>query len=743
MDESENYLNLFFKQSLTGFFFMMLDKPIEWNDNIDKEKAMDYVFEHQRITKVNQAMLNQYRMTEEDFLNKTPNELFAHDIKQGKKIWIEFFDKGQLHIDTNEQRADGTQMWVEGDYLCLYDSEGRITGHFGTQQDVTKRREDQQKLAERDKLLTKLSQQVPGAIYQYQYYPDGKSCFPFASEGIWDIYRVTPEEVKYDASIVYSRIHPEDYDRVVESIIYSYKNLSIWEDEYRVILPNKGTIWVRGLARPEKLKDGSVLWHGYLRDISEIKAVEKALFIRKEQFKTTLLSVGDGVISTDAQGNVLILNKVAEKLTGWTQAEAFGRPLGEVFNIVNEFTRDRYEGLVRNVLKTGEIIDFPSDIILISKDGSEMPIEDSAAPIKDAQGNISGMVLVFKDFTEKKEKQDEIIYLSFHDLLTGLYNRRFFEEELKRLDTERNLPLTLVIIDVNGLKLINDAFGHLVGDEVLRRVGEVIKKQCRADDIIARIGGDEFVILLPKTDERQAQKIAGRIYDAAKKEKVGSINLSISFGHETKREMSQNISTIFKKAEDNMYRQKLYESGSIHHKTVALIMKTLYEKNEREEKHSKRVSKLCMKLGIALNLNQEQIDELQMVGLMHDIGKIAIDDHILNKPSVLTDAEWNEIKRHPEIGYNILRTVNEYAHFAEYVLAHHERWDGKGYPKGLKGKEIPLQARIIAVADAYDAMISYRTYRKALTEDEAIHELIKNTGTQFDPDIVKLFVETV
>ena len=229
----------------------------------------------------------------------------------------------------------------------------------------------------------------------------------------------------------------------------------------------------------------------------------------------------------------------------------------------------------------------------------------------------------------------------------------------------------------------------------------------------------------------------------ALKEKVGSVDISISFGYETKNNEEEKIQDILKKAEDHMYKKKLFESPSMRGKTINTIISTLHEKNKREEQHSHRVSTLCESMGKALGLPEDEIEELKTVGLLHDIGKIAIEENILNKPGKLTEEEWEEIKRHPEIGYRILSTVNDMSEMAEYVLAHHERWDGMGYPKGLKGEEIPLQSRIIAIADAYDAMTSERSYRNALPEEVAIEELKINAGIQFDPELIRVFIEKV
>lgn len=174
-----------------------------------------------------------------------------------------------------------------------------------------------------------------------------------------------------------------------------------------------------------------------------------------------------------------------------------------------------------------------------------------------------------------------------------------------------------------------------------------------------------------------------------------------------------------------------------------IIREVLNQKNWREEQHCERVSRLCEAIGIAIALSPSKVIELKTAGLFHDIGKIGIDKNILNKPGKLTDIEMRNMERHPEIGYHILKSINEFSSIAEFVLCHHERIDGKGYPRNLNGDDVPIQSKIISIADSFDAMTSERSYKNKLNTNEAINEVIKHSGTQFDVDIANVFIDYI
>lgn len=465
--------------------------------------------------------------------------------------------------------------------------------------------------------------------------------------------------------------------------------------------------------------------------------------MEKQLLEKTIMSIGDAVIATDLKNKVKLLNKAAETITGWTQKEALGKPLDKVYNIINEVTRDKVKNIITEVMTSGQIHKEDNPSLLISKEGKEILIEATTAPIVNEQNQSLGVVIVFRDHTKKWERLNKIESQSFRDELTGLYNRRFYKAELERMDTERNLPLSLIMGDLNGLKLMNDYFGHGFGDELLIMAAQAISEGCRTGDVASRLGGDEFIIVLPKTNAAEAALVIERIQSYCKMKKVNGLEISISFGAGTKVDESQDMNDIFVIAEKNMYHHKVHESEDIKSRAIDLIKKTLFKKSKREMIHAKNVSILVKKLSKKMDFSTDDIKLMTLTALMHDIGKISISDKILNKKAKLNKNERDEIKKHSEIGYSILGSVNEFSRLSNFVLALHERWDGKGYPRGLKGEEIPIQSRIIALADTYDAMTNETSYKKALTKDEAIEEIKRCSGTQFDPDLAEIFIEQV
>lgn len=423
------------------------------------------------------------------------------------------------------------------------------------------------------------------------------------------------------------------------------------------------------------------------------------------------------------------VNVFYEKLTGIKKSDMLGKHFHEIY--------PDYEAenllKIRNTVETGEPCNYER-----YREATKTYYEILAYRPKENQ-----LAVILNDITERKLSEEKLRYLSCHDQMTGLYNRGYFEQQMQQLDRPEHLPLTVTLANINGLKLINDSFGHSVGDNYIRKIAWLLQMAYQRGDVVCRLSGDEFIILSPNTDEETAGWLVQNFHILAKDETVTSLELSVSIGYSTKQKTDELLLEVYKKAESYMYRKKLMESPSMRGKTINTIITTLHEKNKREELHSRRVSELCEKMGKALRFSEDKVKELEMAGLLHDIGKIAVEEGILNKPGKLTEDEWEEIRKHSEVGYRILSTVNDLSEMAEYVLDHHERWDGKGYPRGLKGEEIPLEARIIAIADTYDAMVSERSYRSALSKEFAVEELIRNKGTQFSPELVTVFVENV
>jgi diguanylate cyclase (GGDEF)-like protein len=423
----------------------------------------------------------------------------------------------------------------------------------------------------------------------------------------------------------------------------------------------------------------------------------------------------DAIMVIDQQGKTCFANPAAAEIFNCRQEDLMGRNFG--FPIV---------------------VDKALELDVVCKDGKATVAEMRAVEI--TWENRPAYLASIRNITERKQFENEIIHVSFHDQLTGLYNRAFFNEELKRLDVERNLPLCLIMGDLNNLKLINDALGHSEGDRLLVAIAQILKISCRKDDIVARLGGDEFVALLPKCDETTAMRIINNIKTACKGIVSNSIPASIALGFALKSEPGQPISTILDLADSRMYASKFAENRSTCSSFITTLENSLYEKDYITAEHAMRVHELSTEFGARLRLNDNIIDELTVLASLHDIGKIAIPESILKKKEPLTAEEWEIIKKHPETGYRITGATHGMNAIAEDILYHHERWDGRGYPQGLKGEQIPLASRILAIIDTFDVMTHDRPYKKAVSEREAVIEIKSCSGSQFDPKLVAAFI---
>ncbi len=402
--------------------------------------------------------------------------------------------------------------------------------------------------------------------------------------------------------------------------------------------------------------------------------------------------------------------------------------------------------------------EFYSNIIPNSKIKQELYVEELRrwyiiSSFTDMSNYENELIIYYVDITDIKNEQsiltidDNIYYLKdreillFKDKLTGLYNKTFFEEELSRLDTERQLPISLIMGDINGLKLINDAFGHSMGDSVLKKAAGIMTDSFRDEDIISRVGGDEFVILLPLTMEKTALEIVERVKRKLENNPLEYIKISISFGTATKTSVDEDINKVYKKAEDRMYFNKLKESKEAKLLMIEFLKKRLEKITYETKSHYDRLRELTMMMAEALDLSEPEKEELKLLSEFHDIGKIGVPRNILQKEGRLNREEWEDVKRHSEIGYYIAKEIKDASSIDELILTHHERWDGKGYPGLLKEEEIPLSARIFALADAYDMMVNDRPFQTRMTKNAALKEIKEQSGRQFDPELAEIFVK--
>jgi diguanylate cyclase (GGDEF)-like protein len=379
---------------------------------------------------------------------------------------------------------------------------------------------------------------------------------------------------------------------------------------------------------------------------------------------------------------------------------------------------------------------------------------------------LAGPLVAISLYQRSTHKALDAIRLALTDPLTGLGNHRHFHERLQRelAHADENGGLvSLCFLDIDDFKRVNDQFGHPTGDRILSQVAARLRQGGES----FRLGGDEFAVLLPGMDEQLALSTARSIVQRIAETELGKTGaVTVSAGVATFPQHGRERDSLIRLADGALYWAKEHGKNQVRlaradvaelsefrrvasgvdrvarFRAAASLARAVDSRDAYTGSHSERVASLSAQIAEQLNLSVDEIELTRLAGSLHDLGKLAIPEEILRKPAALSDAERLVLERHPQIGYRMLESLGVDP-IADWVLHHHERWDGLGYPDGLAGEEIPLGARIIFVADAFDAMTSDRLYRAALTFEEAVAEVERCAATQFDPDVVHAFLVCV
>jgi diguanylate cyclase (GGDEF)-like protein/PAS domain S-box-containing protein len=625
----------------------------------------------------------------------------------------------------------GEELWIEINSV-LMEWEGK-PATLNIVRNIGERRKSREEIEETRKKYRDLLENIDDIIFSL----DNQGCFTYVNRAVEGKLSYNAEEMigKPLTSFVHHHDLPDFWEKMKHTVFQEQKPF-----EFR-LMDKKGQVCHMRLSGRPLTRDGQPIGlTGILSEITEEKLSDLLITRAERNYRSIFENALEGIFQSTIDGHFLVANPACARILGYSSPEELiTRHLtSERPYYVNPEAREIFQNLLK---ENGVVKGFEYQVF--RKDGRKIWISENALAIRDSHGNVLFYEGTIEDIDERKKAEEKIRFLSFHDKLTELYNRAYFEEQLKRLDTPRQLPMSILLGDVNGLKLINDAFGHREGDQLLIKIGSILRECCRREDVVARIGGDEFAILLPKTSHRVINQITERIKLTCRKNSGGPMEISMALGTACKEHPSQDIEMVFKEAEDRMYRNKLLESKSVRASMISALRRTLFEKSYETQEHTSRLQLLATQVASVLKLPDSILDELGLLATLHDIGKIAIPEKIIIKPSELSLEEWDLIKKHPEIGYRIANSSPEMVPVAEAILSHHEWWNGAGYPRRLRGNQIPLVSRIISVVDAYDVMIHGRPYKKAVSKQDALQEIQKYAGFQFDPMISEIFIKIV
>jgi diguanylate cyclase (GGDEF)-like protein/PAS domain S-box-containing protein len=486
-------------------------------------------------------------------------------------------------------------------------------------------------------------------------------------------------------------------------------------------------------GKPEEVR-------GVARDVTERKWAEKALTDALGRFESIIEHTPMvAVQGFDINGCIYHWNPVSEKLYGMGIKEVLEKPFHELFLEGKE--AERFKEDLKKVFDEGLPVE-TREFAIITASGEKRWVYSSMFPVFEGDHCLEAIRMEM-DITERKKVEERLEYLSTHDPLTGLYNRGYFEEEMRRLDTSRFRPVSIIVCDVDDLKLVNDTLGHDKGDALLKAAAAAVSLPFRSSDMVARIGGDEFAIILPRASRDVAQNACRRIEESICQYNCSNpqLPLSISLGASTSTMLEHSLIDTFKEADSFMYHDKLRKTNSTKNAMVRSLLSTMGNKDLLTDGYTDRIKEMAVALGKEVGLSQKEITSVSILALVHDIGKVGIPDNILYKQGKLLPEERKIMEKHPEIGHRIALSSAELASVADYILSHHEWWNGQGYPFGLRKTEIPIVCRILSIVNAYNAMTSKRPYRKVLSHKEAMAEIKRCAGTQFDPELAEMFTE--
>jgi diguanylate cyclase (GGDEF)-like protein/PAS domain S-box-containing protein len=473
-------------------------------------------------------------------------------------------------------------------------------------------------------------------------------------------------------------------------------------------------------------------------NITEMIAGGERTKLSEEKYRSLIESTDDSIYMIDKDCRYIFVNgRVPGRLKA-SEKKIIGKRYSD-FHDTND-TRE-FENYVSKIFKTGISCQYEYK----SRKEDRYTLRTLSPIMEPNTRNVRYVAIISKDITDLKKTEGKLKYLSLHDPLTGLYNRAYFEEEMHRFDNSRYELVGLIVCDIDGLKLINDTLGHNKGDQLLITASKVIRKSFREGDVVARVGGDEFAILLPNSPRSKVENICQRIKGAvavySRKNKL--LPLSVATGFAIRNDPNQSMAELYREADNNMYKEKLYSSQNARNVIVKNLINAVEVKGVLDKESFERFQQFVIVLGRAAGVTKKRIKDLVLLAQFHDIGNISVHNNILHKPGRLTSEEFVEIQKHSDVGHRITQSAPDLAHISDYILKHHEWWNGNGYPLGLKGNEIPLESRIIAIVDAYESMTRGRPHRPAISKNEALAELKKCAGTQFDPSLVKKFIEAI